>query len=114
VPLVELLGPLEIPLAPRPEVPPACVRLRVLVIPPTVEICVASNEQQIVVTTDVRSCIRGLAHTPAEMPPILVVYLAGRLFLNDGHHRLVASRMLGVPVRAEVHGLPAAPEEPQS
>ena len=57
-------------------------------------------------TTDVRSCIRGLAHTPAEVPPILLVYLGGRLFLNDGHHRLVASRMLGVPVWAEVHGLP--------
>jgi hypothetical protein len=106
LPLVEILEPLGILLVPRPDVAPLPVPRAVVPIPPAVPVCVASNEQEIVVTVDVRSCIRRLSSSPADVPPILVVYVAGRLFLSDGHHRLVASRMLGVPIAAEVHGLP--------
>jgi hypothetical protein len=67
---------------------------------------VATDEQLIVLTADVRSLIRRLADAPEHVPPILLVCLAGRVFLNDGHHRLIASRLLGVPVTADVPGLP--------
>jgi hypothetical protein len=72
---------------------------------PSVPIHVAAAEQEIVLTADVRSLIRRLSDEPARVPPILLVRLDGRLFLNDGHHRLVASRLLGTPVAAEIHGL---------
>jgi hypothetical protein len=111
LPLVEVLEPLGIPLVPRPDVAP--VPPAVVTIPAAMPVCVASNEQEIVVTVDVRSCIRRLSSSPAGVPPILVVYLAGRLFLNDGHHRLVASRMLGVPIAVEVHGLPTTHGQPR-
>ena len=77
----------------------------VVTIDPGVPIHVAAAEQQIVLTVDVRSLIRRLSHSPAQVPRILLVCLDGRLFLNDGHHRLVASRLLDTPVAAEVHGL---------
>ena len=56
-------------------------------------------------TADVRALVRRLSVQPARVPPILLVRLDGRLFLNDGHHRLAASRLLDAPVAAEVHGL---------
>ena len=77
----------------------------VVSIAPTSRVHVAAGEQQIVLTGDVRSCVRRLSHRPSDIPPILLVCSEGKLFLNDGHHRLVASRLLGVPIAAEVHGL---------
>ncbi len=77
----------------------------VVSIAPTTRVHVAAREQQIVLTGDVRSCVRRLSHRPSDIPPILLVCSEGKLFLNDGHHRLVAGRLLGVPIAAEVHGL---------
>lgn len=105
IPLEEILEPLGIPLEPRPQVVPLCVPPVLVSIGPTSRVHVAAGEQQIVLTGDVRSCVRRLSHRPADIPPILLVCLDGKLFLNDGHHRLVASRLLGVPIAAEVHGL---------
>jgi hypothetical protein len=105
--LPEILAPLGIRLAPRPGVVPLSVPPKLVVVPPSAEIHVAVDEQEIVLTSDVRGCIRSLSRSPQVVPPILLVYLDGRLFLNDGHHRLVASRLLGLSIIAEVHGLPA-------
>ena len=50
--------------------------------------------------------LRDIAAGRPEIP--LAEILTPAAFLNDGHHRLVASRMLGTFISAEVHGLPAA------
>jgi hypothetical protein len=105
IPVEEILEPLGIPLEPRPQAVPPCVPPVLVSIAPTTRVHVAAGEQQIVLTGDVRSCVRRLSHRPSDIPPILLVCLGGKLFLNDGHHRLVASRLLGVPIAAEVHGL---------
>jgi hypothetical protein len=106
IPLAEILTPLGIPLTPRPQLAPLRTAPVTVTLAPTVPVHVAMNEQQIVLTADVRWLVRRLADAPWNVPPILLVCLAGRLFLNDGHHRLVASRLLVVDVAAEVHGLP--------
>lgn len=106
IPLAEILNPLGIPLSPRPQVAPLCTAPAVVTVATTVPVHVATDEQRIVVTRDVRSLVRRLSDAPAHVPPILLVCLDGRLFLNDGHHRLVASRLLATDVAAEIHGLP--------
>ena len=105
IPLEEILEPLGIPLEPRPQTGPLPVPPVLLSIAPTTRVHVAAGEQKIVLTRNVRSCVCGLAHRRSDIPPILLVCFGGKLFLNDGHHRLVASRLLGVPITAEVHGL---------
>jgi hypothetical protein len=105
IPLPEILTPLGIPLTVRPQVSPLRTTPTVVTIDPALPIHVATAEQEIVLTAGVRSLVRRLSVEPARVPPILLVRLDGRLFLNDGHHRLVASRLLGTPVTAEVHGL---------
>jgi hypothetical protein len=106
IPLPDILEHVGVPLSRRPEVAPLSTVPRVLTIDAATRVHVATDEQLIVLTADVRSLIRRLADAPEHVPPILLVCLAGRLFLNDGHHRLIASRLLGVPVTADVHGLP--------
>jgi hypothetical protein len=108
IPLPEILPPLGIPITSRLDVAPLCVPPTILRISPTAEIHVAADEQEIVLTFDVRGWVHRLSRSARAVPPILLVYLDGRLYLNDGHHRLVASRLLGVPISAEVHGLPQA------
>ena len=105
IPLEEILEPLGIPREPRPHAGPPCVPAVLVSIAPTTRVHVAAGEQRIVLTRDVRSLVCRLSHRPSAVPPILLVCFEGRLFLNDGHHRLVASRLLGVPIAAEVHGL---------
>jgi hypothetical protein len=105
IPLAEVVPPLGIPLTARPHIAPLATSPAIISLDPAAPVHVAAAEQEIVRTADVRSLIRRLSHSPEQVPPILLVRLGGSLFLNDGHHRLVASRMLGTPVSAEVHGL---------
>lgn len=93
------------PLSRRPATAPLDAPPKLLAIDPTAPVHIAAGEQRIVLTSDVRTLIRRLSDAPDRVPPILLVCLDGRLFLNDGHHRLIAGRLLGVSVTANVHGL---------